>query len=222
MAPEILDGTANCSSPLMSPSVCLSREQRHGDGDVCSGGKDSWLQDPSHYLNWGVQSDKPVLHKTLLFSSLIFVKQRSVSLLAFSFFNTCIDHKLTPAISCRICWFSQLHSFFTEQHSRGKPIVCIHGHAQGHAHMQSGISDDIWEINSLSNTIMINFMAVIYIWNPYIMDINPYWLGHNGFSKICQSTLSDLEGGEARDLAHVLSVSVDNHRAGDERRRGEV
>lgn len=29
--------------------------------------------------------------------------------------------------------------------------------------MQSGISDDIWEIDSLSNKIMINFMAVIYV-----------------------------------------------------------
>lgn len=39
------------------------------------------------------------------------------------------------------------------------------------------------------------------------------------FLKICQSTVSDLEEQEARGLAYVLSVSVDNHRAGDERHR---
>lgn len=61
------------------------------------------------------------------------------------------------------------------------------------------------------------------MWNPYIMYINPYWLWYNGFFlKICQSTVSDLEAEEARSLAYVLSVSVDNHRAGDERHRGEV
>lgn len=54
------------------------------------------------------------------------------------------------------------------------------------------------------------------------MYINPYRLGHNGFSKIRQSTISDLEGEEAGGLAHVLSVCVDNHRAGDERRSGKV
>lgn len=31
-----------------------------------------------------------------------------------------------------------------------------------------------------------------------------------------------MEGEEANGLAHVLSASVDNHRAGDERQRGEV
>lgn len=152
--------------PSCSPSVCpeqraATRRQRRG-----SGGEDSWLQDPSHFLNCGVQADKPALHKTLPLSSLVFVRRHSVSLLAFSFFNTCIDHKLTPATSCHR--FSQpfTHSLQNST-AEVKPIVCIHGHARGHTHMQSGISDDIWAIDSLSDKIMINFMAMIYMKSLY-------------------------------------------------------
>ncbi|KAI9530573.1 hypothetical protein NQZ68_000063 [Dissostichus eleginoides] len=51
MAPEILDGTANCSSPRMSPSVCLSTELRHGDSDEAQVAKTAGCKDPSCCLN---------------------------------------------------------------------------------------------------------------------------------------------------------------------------
>lgn len=122
MAPEILDGTANCSSPLMSQSVCLSREQRHGDSDVAQVAKTAGCR--IHHTISIVECSQINLlrtrhccfHLPSLWDNIRFLYLPSLFLM--QIIRT--DRKLTPATSCHTRWFSQLHSFITEQHSRGK------------------------------------------------------------------------------------------------------
>lgn len=163
MAPEILDGTANCSSPLMSPSVCLSREQRHSD--VAQVAKTAGCRIHHTIATVECRQINQLRIRHCHFHLLFLWERHSVSLLAFSFLNTCIDHKLTPATSYRR--FSQLHSFFTEQHGRGK-TNCLHSWpcTRTHTHAIRHLCD-IRAINSLRNKIMINFMAVIYMKSLY-------------------------------------------------------
>lgn len=154
MAPEILDGTANCSSPRMSPSVCLSTELRHGDSDKAQVAKTAGCKDPSRCLNGGVQSDKPTRETLLCFISY------SVQILYLPFlYLMCINHKV-KSTSWRIRWFLQLFLFFRAQ-NKLSAFMAIH------KDKQPGISDEIWSLDSLSNTIMINLIAVIYMKTLY-------------------------------------------------------
>lgn len=127
MAPEILDGTANCSSPFMSPCVCLSGERRHASvSDVAQVAKTAGCR-IHHTISTAACSEINLCRRRHCRFHLTPLGEDVLFFCFYLFFLIYVQRSYKQLLLCLVFAESQLHSFFTEEHSREN--VCIQGHA---------------------------------------------------------------------------------------------
>lgn len=138
MAPEILDGTANCSSPFMSPSVCLSGERRHASvSDVAQVAKTAGCR--IHHTISTVECSEINLrrrrhcrfHLTPLGEDVLFF------CFYLFFFNKRAEIIKTTATLSRICWISASLILYEGAQQRdclhSRPCMSTRTHAITHS-----------------------------------------------------------------------------------------